>query len=164
MPLSFKCNSTSGTMENVVENRIPTAKYTIIQLFLGQMYNSCWFFVDISWCSWLLDDRDRALYIHVYMYKIWCDHERSFRLLCTYHVYANIYMRKWIYKSCMYSNLYDIRATLLICCHKLVDKLLHHMKSRGNQFHDEISLKCQAVPWKSKLLRGNPSCAKFSYG
>ena len=38
MPLSFKCNSTSGTMENVVENRIPTAKYTIIQLFLGQMY------------------------------------------------------------------------------------------------------------------------------
>ena len=107
---------------------------------------------------------DRALYIYVYMYKIWCDHERSFRLLCTYHVYANIYMRKWTYKSCMYSNLYDIRATLLICCHKLVDKLLHHMKSRGNQFHDEISLKCQAVPWKSKLLRGNPSCAKFSYG
>ena len=70
MPLSFKCNSTSGTMENVVENRIPTAKYTIIQLFLGQMYNSCWFFVDISWCSWLLDDRDRALYINVYMYCI----------------------------------------------------------------------------------------------
>ena len=85
---------------------------------------------------------------------------------CVHIMYMHIYIQEneHVNRVCSDSNSYDIRATLLICCHKLVDKLLHRMKSRGNQFHDEISLKCQAVPWKSKLLRGNPSCAKFSYG
>ena len=47
---------------------------------------------------------------------------------------------------------------------KLVDKLLHRMKSRGNQFHDEISLKCQAVPWKSKCSVEIQAALSFPMG
>ena len=56
----------------------------------------------------------------------------------------------------MYSNLYDIRATLLICCHKLVDKLFHRMKTRIIQFNDEKSSNIKLCRVKSKLRQVLP--------
>ena len=53
-------------MENIAENNISSAKYTIILWKTRIPAWSRWFSVDTSWCSWLLDDRDRALRTFVY--------------------------------------------------------------------------------------------------
>ena len=67
MPLSFTCYTTSLSMENIAENNISSAKYTIIPWKTRIPARSHWFSGDTSWCSCLLDDRDRALRIYMYI-------------------------------------------------------------------------------------------------